>query len=146
MSRRIAFVIATWFGCGRSSVAPGTVGSIGALPLYFLVRQGGPWAVLGVAILVAAVGTWASNMVLRETAQHDPQYVVVDEVAGVLLTLAAAPPTIGGVTMGVLLFRFFDIVKPFPIRRAEDLPRGWGIMADDLVAGSWAALAIGAAQ
>lgn len=138
--KRLAWILATWFGCGLSPIAPGTVGTLGALPLYLLVRQGGPLAVVFAALLVAAVGIWASNVVVRTTGEKDPQRIVIDEVAGVLFALSAAPPTWRGVALAVLLFRVFDITKPFPARRAERLPAGWGVVVDDVVAGLWAAL------
>jgi phosphatidylglycerophosphatase A len=135
----LAWTLATSFGCGLFPVAPGTVGTLGALPLYFAVRSGGPVAALVTALVVTAVGIWASNVVVRESGQKDPQRIVIDEAAGVLLTLAAAPPTFAGVALGVVLFRLFDVTKPFPARRAERLPAGWGVVVDDLVAGVWAA-------
>jgi phosphatidylglycerophosphatase A len=138
----LAWTVATWFGCGLSSHAPGTVGTLGALPLYLLVRGHGTLAVLATAAIVTAAGVWASNVVVRDSGEKDPQRVVIDEVAGVLVALAAAPPTWSGVALAVGLFRFFDITKPFPARRAERLPEGWGIVLDDLVAGVWAALVL----
>jgi phosphatidylglycerophosphatase A len=108
--------------------------------LYFLVRSHGPLAVLGTTVLVTLVGVWASNVVVRETGEKDPQRIVVDEAAGVLLALAFAPMTLRGVAFAVILFRVFDMTKPFPARRAERLPAGWGVVVDDLVAGLWAAL------
>lgn len=138
--KRLAWILATWFGCGLSPIAPGTVGTLGALPLYFIVRSYGSWAVLATALVVTAVGVWASNVVVRETGEKDPQRIVIDEAAGVLLALAAAPMTALGVTLAVVLFRVFDMTKPFPARRAEKLRAGWGVVVDDLVAGVWAAV------
>lgn len=137
--RSTAWLLATWFGCGLSPVAPGTVGAIGALPVYFAVRGHGSLAVLAAATLVALAGVWASGVVARADGAHDPQYVVVDEAAGVLFALAAAPHTFAGVTTAVVLFRVFDITKPPPARAAERLPDGWGIVVDDVVAGVLAA-------
>lgn len=140
--KRLAWVLATWFGCGLSPIAPGTVGTLGALPLYFLVRGHGPQAVLGTAVLVTLIGIWASNRVIEATGEKDPQRIVIDEAAGVLLALAAAPMTTRGVVVAVLLFRLFDITKPFPARHAERLPDGWGVMLDDIVAGIFAAILV----
>lgn len=140
--RRAATVIATWFGCGLSPIAPGTVGTLGALPLWLAVRGGGRLAIGAAALAAALVGAWAAGVVARERGTDDPQIVVIDEVAGVLVALAAAPPTAPGAVAAVLLFRVFDIAKPFPVRQAERLPGGWGIMADDLVAGAVAAIAV----
>lgn len=146
MTRRpttvVAWSLATWFGCGLSPVAPGTVGTLGALPLYLLVRGGGPTAILATAVLVTTIGVWASNLVVSDSGEEDPQRIVIDEAAGVLVALAAAPPTWTGVALAVGLFRLFDITKPFPARRAERLPAGWGVIADDLAAGVWAAVAV----
>jgi len=139
LSRPAAWVVATWFGCGISPVAPGTVGTLGTLPLYFAVRSGGPLAILATAALVTVVGLWASDVVVRTSGEKDPQRIVIDEVAGVLVALAAAPATAAGVALAVVLFRLFDITKIFPARRAEGLPGAWGVMVDDLVAGAWAA-------
>lgn len=135
----LGWTLATWFGCGLVPLAPGTVGTLGALPLYFAVRGGGSFAVLATALLASAVGIWASDVVIRDSGEKDPQRIVIDEVAGVLLALAVAPPTFAGVALAVLLFRVFDITKPFPARRAEALAGGWGVVVDDLVAGVWAA-------
>ncbi len=135
----LAWTLATWFGCGLSPVAPGTVGTLGTLPLYLLVRGGGPLAILATALAVTAIGVWASGVVVTESGEEDPQRIVIDEAAGVLLALAVAPPTWLGVGLAVLLFRLFDITKPFPARRAEDLPGGWGVVMDDVFAGIWAA-------
>ena len=135
--KNVAHLLATWFGCGKSPIAPGTVGTLGALPLYWIVRRGGWPAVLASACAVTGVGIWAADVGVRETGEEDPQTIVIDEVAGVLFALAAA----GGGRTGaaVLLFRLFDITKPFPARHAEKLPGGWGVMMDDVVAGLLAA-------
>lgn len=142
VKRRVATALATWFGCGFAPVAPGTVGTFGALPLYLMVRSGGALGLVITALAVSVVGIWAAGIVVDTLDEHDPQVVVIDEVAGVLLALAAAPCSWLGVGLAVALFRFFDIVKPAPARAAESLPRGWGVVVDDLVAGAWAAGAL----
>lgn len=139
---RVAHAIAVWFGCGLSPVAPGTVGSIGALPVYFAVRAGGPLAVAAAAVLVTLVGVWASDVVAKRSRVKDPQLIVVDEAAGTLIALAAAPGSLLGIAAAVALFRLFDITKPFPARRMERLPGGWGIVLDDVVAGLQAAAVV----
>lgn len=139
---RVGWVLATWFGCGLSPVAPGTVGTLGTVPLYYLVRGGGHLAVLATALVVSAVGVWASNVVVADSKEKDPQRIVIDESAGVLLSLAAAPMTTRGVIAAVVLFRLFDITKPPPCRRLEHLPKGWGVMMDDIGAGAWAAVVL----
>lgn len=140
MKKKVAFVIATWFGVGFSPIAPGTAGTFAALPLYFALRGFGATAILFAAFVLSVAGIWAAGVVAEHSAEEDPQFVVVDEVAGVLLTLAFAPHSWAGVALAVLLFRVFDMTKPFPARAAEDLPGGWGIVVDDLVAGAWAAV------
>ena len=138
-SDRLAIVLATWFGCGFSPVAPGTAGTLGAVPLYLVVARLGSWAVAAAAVVLALVGVAASTRVANLRGLKDPQLVCIDEVAGVFVALTAAAPTFGQITAAVLLFRVFDIFKPWPVRRLERLPQGWGIVADDLAAGLWAA-------
>jgi phosphatidylglycerophosphatase A len=133
---RLATVIATWFGCGLVPKAPGTVGSIGAIPLYLLVARGGQVGVAVAAVLVTAVGVWAASVVARERGLKDPQVVVVDEVAGMLVTmLPLRVVSWQGVLAGLVIFRVLDVLKPWPIRRLEALPGGWGIVMDDVGAG-----------
>jgi phosphatidylglycerophosphatase A len=139
--KKLAWTLATWFGCGLSPVAPGTVGTIGALPLWLLVRRGGPIAVVATACAMTGIGVWASNVVVRDSGEKDPQRIVIDEVAGVLFALAASKGT-SSAALAVVLFRLFDITKPFPARRAEKLPEGWGVMMDDVVAGLLAAAVV----
>jgi phosphatidylglycerophosphatase A len=135
-SRNVAWAIATWFGCGLVPRAPGTAGSLGAVPLYLLVVGHGRGAVVAVALAVTLVGVWAASVVARELGTKDPQVVVVDEVAGILVTMApVSAASWRSVAVGFLLFRLFDIVKPWPVRRLEALPGGWGIVLDDVAAG-----------
>ncbi len=142
MRRSTARTLATWFGCGLSPVAPGTVGSLGALPVHLVLRVM-PVPVQWAAIAgVTAVGIWASNEVAREEGVEDPQLVVIDEVAGALLAMALVRNRgLGAELLAWGLFRAFDIVKPGPVRAAERAqPAGLGIMLDDLVAGVLAGL------
>ena len=135
-ARGVAWVIATWFGCGLAPRAPGTVGTLGAIPLYWLALRGGRAGVGVTALAVTLAGVWAASVVARELADEDPQVVVVDEVAGTLITmLPMAAWSWRAVVVGVLLFRFFDILKPWPIRKLERLPGGWGVVMDDVAAG-----------
>jgi phosphatidylglycerophosphatase A len=137
---RLARVIATWFGCGRFPRAPGTVGTLGAIPLYLLVRTGGPFAIASTAALLFAPAVWAAGRVASDTRLRDPQIVVVDGVVGVLVTLAAAPSSLHGLLFGVLLFRAFDIAKPWPVRRFDCLRGGYGIVLDGVAAGAMGAI------
>jgi phosphatidylglycerophosphatase A len=140
---RVAYVLATWFGCGYVPYAPGTAGTLGAVPLYLLLRAYGFYVVLGVALALTVIGIWAADIVAKHSGLKDPQLVVIDEVAGVLVTLAVAPLTWTGLVVGVVLFRVFDQTKPFPARWAErNLPGGYGIVLDDIAAGAWGAAVI----
>ena len=133
--KTVGRIIATFFGTGYAPLAPGTVASLVVLVLYKLVLSGLPWpAFAGILAFLIAAGTWASSAYSAEVGQEDPRQIVIDEVAGQLLIFLAVPPTWLNLGLAFALFRFFDIVKPFPISRAERLPGGWGIMADDLAA------------
>ncbi len=129
--------IATWFGVGLIRRAPGTWGSLAALPcaagLQFL---GGPWLLAGATGLVALAGVWASGRYAAALASGDPGAVVVDEVAGQWLALLPLPLDLWWYAAAFALFRLFDIAKPWPIGWLDkNLHGGRGIMADDLAAG-----------
>jgi phosphatidylglycerophosphatase A len=141
-----AHVLAVWFGCGHLPLAPGTWGTLGAIPLYLLVRPFGFAAVAATALAVTLVGLWAAGDVERRLGNKDPQIVCIDEVAGVFVTWLAAPPTWAGLITGVVLFRIFDQWKPWPARAAERLGGGAGVMLDDVAAGAWGAGLLGVAR
>ncbi len=143
MKKRIAFMLATWFGCGRVPIAPGTAGTLGAVPLYLLLRPHGALVTLAASAVIALIGVWAANYVIASTSTKDPQIVVIDEVAGVLVTLSVASPTWASLAAGVVAFRIFDQFKPWPARTFEErLPGGWGVVMDDMAAGVWGAIAL----
>jgi phosphatidylglycerophosphatase A len=137
----IAGLIATCLGVGRSPVAPGTAGSLVALPLgWALVRLGGSAALLAGILLVTIVGIWAAGRYAAETGMDDPGSVVIDEVAGQWIALLAVPLAPLPYALAFVAFRFFDILKPWPVSWADrKLPGGLGIMADDVLAGVYAA-------
>jgi phosphatidylglycerophosphatase A len=136
----VAHVWAVWFGCGLFPKAPGTAGTLGAIPLYLLLRPHGVGAVILAAAFLTAIGVWAAGRVARRIGRKDPQIICIDEVAGVFVTWIAAPPTTKGLIAGVVLFRILDQVKPWPARWAERrLPGGAGIVLDDVFAGLWGA-------
>jgi phosphatidylglycerophosphatase A len=142
-----AHILGTWFGCGHVPYAPGTAGTLGAVPLYLVLRSTGHLAVLTAAVLITGIGIWAADIVAKEVGKKDPQIVVIDEVAGVLLTLSVARPSFCALAAGVVLFRIFDQTKPWPARAAErKLPGGWGIVLDDVAAGVWGAAGLLALQ
>jgi len=137
MKYRFAYILAIWFGCGRIPKMPGTAGTIGAVPFYLLLARGGPLAVAAGAVVATLVGVWAATQVVRKTGLKDPQIVCIAEVAGVLITLVAAPNSWKGILASVVLFRIFDQWKPWPARQAENLREGWGVVMDDVFAGLW---------
>jgi len=137
---KVAHVLAVWFGCGHVPVAPGLAGTLGAIPLYLLLRAHGPAVIAGTAALLTLVGIWAAERVARRLGGKDPQIICIDETAGVFVTWIAARPTLFGLLAGVVLFRLFDQTKPWPARLAERrLPGGLGIVLDDVAAGLWGA-------
>lgn len=142
--RAAAYASATFFGCGYCPVAPGTAGSLGALLLYLPLRPffaANP-LLFGAAIAgLTAAGVLAAGVTARAERKEDPSLVVIDEAAGQWLALLLLP-VISWQTLllSFLVFRAFDIWKPFPAAQAEHLPGGVGIMADDLVAGAYANL------
>jgi phosphatidylglycerophosphatase A len=131
-------------------VAPGTAGAIEGVAIFLLLNAlhlGPGLSIFGLAIINAvlfAIGVWASNRACRVTGLEDPQLVVIDEVSGQLIALIplALLPSISiiSVLVGFLLFRLFDIFKPYPIRKLEHLHGGLGVMADDALAGIYAAV------
>ncbi len=139
----LAVLVATFGYIGYVPFAPGTAGSLGGLALYFFARNfyGGEIE-LPLLFVVIASGIWAASFTERYLKKKDPGLVVIDEVAGMLLTLLWVEASLGLALIGFLAFRFFDIVKPFPARYCERFHGGWGIMLDDLVAGIYAALSI----
>lgn len=133
---------ATWFGSGLLPSMPGTWGSLAALPFAALIH----WAFGGLGLLIASLavtllGVWVCDLYARRSGRSDPQEVVIDEVAGQWLTLAPLGLDPLSYLLGFAAFRFFDTLKPWPIRAAERLPGGWGIMADDIAAALAAGLA-----
>lgn len=141
-----ATMLATWFGCGFAPQAPGTAGALGALlPAWAVLSLTGmaPWTLVLPTALLTAPAIAASTIVARERNLKDPQIVVVDEVLGQWLSLAGATTLNWKSVLGAfLLFRLFDIRKPPPIRNLESLGGGLGIVADDLMAGVYAALVL----
>jgi len=130
--RRLGVFVATCGYIGYIPFAPGTFGSAAGLVLFFLVRRTGSIAVELAAIAVLfAIGVWSGNEAERHFGKVDPGPVVLDEVVGMLITLALLPVNLVGAFVGFLLFRILDVVKPWPSGRFEALPGGLGVMADD---------------
>ncbi len=120
-------------------MAPGTVASLPVALLAWALAPRPAWLLLAAA-LVTAGGIWAAGREEARVGVRDPSSIVVDEVAGMLVALLAAPPGLGWALGLFLLFRVFDVWKPYPIHRLQDLPGGWGVVADDLLAGLYALL------
>ena len=142
----LARVIATWFGCGLVPVGPGTAGSLAALVIAIGLHEfagSGRSTFLILTAIFLIPGVWAADVVAKQMGQKDPHIVVVDEVLGQWLTLAGAA-TLNWKSWfaAFVLFRLFDIWKPPPARQLEALPGGIGIVADDLMAALYGALAI----
>jgi phosphatidylglycerophosphatase A len=142
-----ARVLATWFGIGRLPIAPGTWGSLAALPFAWAIRDF--WGVpgLGLASLIVFIaGCWAAGAVAKASRVQDPGAIVIDEIAGQWLVLLAAPLSPLAWSLAFLLFRLFDIWKPWPVRGIDrHVKGGLGIMLDDAVLALSAILAISGA-
>ena len=147
--RGAAVWIATCGGVGYFPLAPGTAGSaVGLVLVAGLSRlplgQPWPWALLGgLALVIFIIGVWAASDAEKFFGRTDPPYVVIDEVVGQMLTFLVRPDSSWKwLLAGFVLFRIFDVVKPFPARRAERLAGGWGIMMDDVAAGAYSMVAL----
>ena len=137
-------LLAFGFGTGLSPVAPGTVGSLLGVLLAWLTMDFGLYVQLAVAVALSVSGIWICGESARRIGVHDHGGIVWDEIAGMYVTLLIAPPTIVGYALGFLLFRLFDILKPWPIRDLDHrLGGGLGIMLDDLAAALYALILLG---
>ena len=135
--------LAFGFGSGAAPIAPGTFGTLVAIPLYLLMAPLSLWVYLTIVAVMVLVGIWLCDVTSRNLGVHDHSGIVWDEIVGYLITMAAAPQGVAWMVAGFLLFRFFDILKPWPICRIDkQVEGGWGIMLDDILAGifSWLTL------
>ena len=140
---RLSTLIATLGGLGRVPFAPGTIASLAALPFAWLFSYyGGNLLLLGATLAAALIGTWACDVYAHNANAIDPSECVADELAGQWLTCAFAPLSLAGMLAAFLLFRLFDVLKPWPIPLAERFEGGLGIMADDIVAAVMAGLLV----
>jgi phosphatidylglycerophosphatase A len=142
-----ATLIATFLGIGRLRPGPGTWGSLATVLLWAaLARAIAPSlrtpVAAALALLVTLIGIPAATAVARGSGRKDPQFVVIDEVAGQLVALVAVPLAWKSFLAGFILFRFFDIIKPPPVRRLEAIPEGAGIVLDDIAAGLYALMVV----
>ncbi len=129
--------LSTWFGCGANKLAPGTVGSFGAVPVHLGLRLLPAPLHLAAIVGITAVGVWSSNEMAKAMGVEDPQCVVIDEVAGTLLAMGMVRKSgVGVQVLALALFRLFDVWKPGVIDTVQNAkPEGVGIMADDVLAG-----------
>lgn len=136
MVNSLLLQIATFFSIGRFPKAPGTVATLATLPVWYLLAQTGPFIYMFVTFLIVLIGIWAAQAYEDQSSKHDSKEIVIDEVAGFLITMVWVPITWQSAVVGFILFRFFDIVKPPPIRQLDQkIPGGFGVMADDIAAG-----------
>lgn len=141
--KSLILVLATWCGSGLAPVAPGTFGTLAAIPLYLLIARLELPLYLAFLALFVILACWVAGRAEELFGKHDAGQIVIDEVAGYLLTMVAVTPTWPHVLAGFLLFRFFDIVKPPPARQIDRrMQSGTGVVLDDLAAGLYACLAM----
>lgn len=141
--RRILLVLATGFGSGYSPLISGTTGTLAALPLaWFAGAWLSPALFIGFAVLFVPFAILAADVGGREFRDKDPGAIVIDEWAGLFVTLAGHPVGWRELAIAFFAFRFFDVIKPFPARRLESLPGGYGIVLDDVAAGLYANLTL----
>jgi len=135
--------LALGFGSGLAPKAPGTFGTLAALPLYFLMMHLSLPVFIALTLVITIVGFWICDIAAKDMQVHDHGAIVWDEVAGMLITMIAAPVGLLPLIVGFVLFRFFDIIKPWPIKLLDrHVKGGFGIMIDDVLAGVFAAICL----
>jgi phosphatidylglycerophosphatase A len=140
---RLAVFVATVAYCGYFPIAPGTVGSAAGLVVYLLVWWAqSPVVEVGLIVALFAAGVWAGTTAERYFGGIDPGPIVIDEVVGMLMTLAFIPVGWSGAIAGFVLFRIYDVLKPYPAGRFERLHGGLGVMADDAMAAVYANISL----
>jgi phosphatidylglycerophosphatase A len=138
---RLGLTIATVFGVGYAPIAPGTFGSAAGLLVWWLLPAS-PLVQGGAILAIFVAGSWGGSVAERHFGRSDPGQVVIDEVMGMLITLFLNPVGWGGALAAFLLFRVFDVIKPYPANRLEQLHGGVGVMADDGMAAIYANLVL----
>ncbi|KRT65873.1 MAG: phosphatidylglycerophosphatase A, phosphatidylglycerophosphatase A [Candidatus Rokubacteria bacterium CSP1-6] len=145
LTDRLAFAIATAGGAGLAPVAPGTAGSLFAAFLLWLI----PFSTFSLGVTLVGVifaGIWAGGRIERLSGRKDPGLIVIDEVAGMMLSVIVLPRTVGVLIVAFFCFRVLDIVKPFPARQSQVLVGGLGVMVDDLIAGGYTLFLLAASR
>ncbi len=140
--KRVNLFFVTGFFSGYSPIISGTAGTLAAVPIYLILAHlPFRYYLLTIIISLAPVAylcNWAENYFQKE----DPSEVVIDEIIGFLVTMTALPVGLFTITAGFILFRIFDIVKPYPVYQSQQLPHGWGVLIDDVLAGLYANLTL----
>jgi phosphatidylglycerophosphatase A len=131
--KRLAVLLATSGGAGYTPIAPGTAGSAVGVVIYLLTYRLAVVVQIALVVVISLIGVWAADVAARHFGRDDPGQVVIDEVAGQLLTLLLTGVGWMGAVAGFFIFRVLDVIKPWPARRLEHLHGGLGIMADDLM-------------
>lgn len=139
MTARLSLAVATVLGVGYVPFAPGTFGSLAGLAVFAAVKATGqPGVEIAAIAAVFFAGVWAATAAESHFGLIDPGPVVIDEVLGMLVTLALLPVSVFGALVGFVLFRIFDVLKPPPCNQLEALRGGWGVMSDDFMAAVYA--------
>ncbi|MDY6881338.1 MAG: phosphatidylglycerophosphatase A [Desulfatiglans sp.] len=139
---RCVLILSTWFGSGLLPGAPGTFGTLAALPLVLALSGLGIGFKAFFLLILTGISIWAAHRSQGLIGKPDPREVVIDEVVGFFLTMTFIPFSWWGLGLGFALFRLFDILKPFPVKKAETLKGGLGIVADDIVAGLYGGICL----
>ncbi len=141
--KRFILFLATGFGVGYSPIAPGTLGTLVAIPIYYFLSEIPPPLYEITLVGFFFLSVWISENAERFFGKKDDQRIVVDEIVGFLITMLWVPKTVPFIIIGFFLFRFFDILKPFPIRRLEKrLKGGYGVVLDDVAAGVYGSIVL----
>ena len=128
-------LIASGFGAGFSPIVPGTIGTLVAIPIYYFVSSISSPLYELTLVAFFFFSSWISNQAESHWGTKDDRRIVIDEIMGFLVTMLWVPKTLFSIIAGFILFRFFDILKPFPIRRLEQVKSGYGVVLDDFLAG-----------
>jgi phosphatidylglycerophosphatase A len=135
LNKQIVLFIAQGAYSGRSPFAPGTAGTAGAVLLYLLLKELTPGWYVAACLVTTIIAVWSANEAEKILGKKDHPSIVIDEVAGFLVSMALVPAGWGFITAGFFLFRAFDIMKPFPLKNLQVLKGGMGIVIDDIGAG-----------
>lgn len=141
--RRLVILLATWLGVGFAPVAPGTAGTLAAIPLFLLLSLLPLYGYLPCVLGIGLLASWAAGEAERIFDEKDSRVIVIDEVVGFLVAMTALPLTWPYLIAGFCLFRVFDMIKPPPIRLIEkNVKGGWGVVLDDILAGVYAHISL----